>query len=1018
MIPEQELVERIREQLRTDPQQVTPLLEDLAEQYADACAIANARLSRCAEFLAKGMRSEAVHEAEGPPSVLTLVDVISFQELAKWRNFCLDLGLDAFPDIDFDTVEKLRGELATEEALSPLLRKYRRLVHDGDSDGCIEVLRELRLRDPESPVWPENLQRLEEQQLRVLVPQVQDAIAGGDLAEVRRLNVELTHPQRVAPVPKDLLSESSATLQGGIRQALEAEMTSLMVDLERVLSDRDVERAGYLLGRWDELSAEGSQMLSSAHRALLSQVTEWHDREMAQRRQEQAFQDAVASMWEAVGTAEPDANTVNENWQTLSGFGQPLPDALARSVQEAFARIAARKRRRATRNVCLVVLFLILAAAGAAASVWARRRAQDRQQTLAHLAGLKDQGQYEEMRSFLDALKDRDLAFYNSPELRPLVDETDRVLAEQGDRAERFAKLTETLSTIRENGFAATEERIRAVLAEARECASGAANTALLQAWQGSWERWRTRKIQGADEELRRIQASIRQGLEARKRQPFSSILAEGQALERLNGIRREAAEWVSRASPEMVETFGQVAAELEAWGREYADRCKSEKAAQERLKSLRKRLLSALPNLDLYGQLLEQFVREFPDTEESAPFRRAFHEFEHYRRTAALQMFSANGLPIDDAKLAQALRGTGTDADVSASVWSADLAACDAYGKVNARCREKLPLLVISERENLNLQRLRYRRKGGLAWRVMYFPKPLRSRTEPDEQGNMHTSFWGEIYFHEHDAQKPWLMHTSKVFPNKFTTRDYDVNVERRPQDNVVQHGRFLFRLIAEAQDARELDVHLLAGIGAVLRDRAMQPVPRAWVLKRLVHALAENFGAQVPESQRMVRLVDQMRTDVPWMNPDHPDVLAAQEGIEAIFEQFPPVADVIQGLARRRALLLRALSRRVRAVGIVYRGTDGALEPSLGVSQPSSVWIVQTGAAGAAPRLKIAARERAEEGALHILHAARRDLFPGQVLFAPSDSFSEAELVEKAGYPGGSKPVEWPGSWPINAR
>ncbi|MBT4815446.1 MAG: hypothetical protein HON70_07090 [Lentisphaerae bacterium] len=622
------------------------------------------------------------------------------------------------------------------------------------------------------------------------------------------------------------------------------------------------------------------------------------------------------------------------------------------------------------------------------------------------------------MRSFLDALKDRDAAFYNSPELRPLVDETDRVLAEQHDRSERFAKLTETLSTIRENGFAASEQRIRAVLAEGRECTSGADDTALLQAWQGSWERWLARKIEAADEELRRILAPIRQGLDARKQRPFSSLLAEGEALERLNGILSEADEWSPRASPEMVETFGQAAAELEAWGREYADRCKSEKAAQELLKSLRKRLLSALPNLDLYGQLLKQFVTEFPDTEEAAPFRRAFEEFEHYRRTAALQTFSAKGFPLEDAKLAQALTGTGTASDASASVWSADLAACAAYGRANSTCREKLPLLVVSERENLNLQRLRYRRKGDAMWRTMYFPKPLRSRRETDDRGNMQTSFWGEIYYYEHDDQKPWIVHTSKVFPDKFSSRDYDVNIERRPQDNVVQHGRFLFRFIAEAHEARELDMHLLSGVEAVLRDREMQPVPRAWVLKRLVHALAESFGTEVPEAQRMVHLADQMKTDVPWMNPDHPDVLAAQEGIDAVFGQFPDIPKVMASVASRRALLLRALSRRVRAVGIIYRGEENALEPFLGVSQPRAVWIVQTGAAGAAPSLKIAARERAEEGALQVLSTVRRDLFPGQVLFAPSDSFTEAELVKKAGYTGGSRPAVWPSSWPVNAR
>ena len=63
MTPEQELVQRLREFVRRDEREATPILEDLADQYGELCRAVNTRLRRCAEFLAKGMRSEAVHEA-------------------------------------------------------------------------------------------------------------------------------------------------------------------------------------------------------------------------------------------------------------------------------------------------------------------------------------------------------------------------------------------------------------------------------------------------------------------------------------------------------------------------------------------------------------------------------------------------------------------------------------------------------------------------------------------------------------------------------------------------------------------------------------------------------------------------------------------------------------------------------------------------------------------------------------------------------------------------------------------
>jgi len=187
MIPEQQLIQNIVELLDNGQLERNPVLEEFAEQYAELCQDIVTRLQRCSEYLDRGMRSEAVHEATTAPSLLELVPVVRFPELRKWGNLVTDLGLAAFPQIPMDIVERLRKECATEEGLAPLLKEYRRLVYQGDRGNSIRVLRELRQRDPDNPSWPQNLRPLEEATLPGTLHEADEALAAQDLNKASNL---------------------------------------------------------------------------------------------------------------------------------------------------------------------------------------------------------------------------------------------------------------------------------------------------------------------------------------------------------------------------------------------------------------------------------------------------------------------------------------------------------------------------------------------------------------------------------------------------------------------------------------------------------------------------------------------------------------------------------------------------------------------------------------------------------------------------------------------------------------
>jgi len=350
----------------------------------------------------------------------------------------------------------------------------------------------------------------------------------------------------------------------------------------------------------------------------------------------------------------------------------------------------------------------------------------------------------------------------------------------------------------------------------------------------------------------------------------------------------------------------------------------------------------------------------------------------------------------------------------VRGSVWEADLKSCVAYLDLNEAARQRLPMLAVTKDDSLRLLVAHYRPVGTTEWRPLYHPKPLMSKKETDAHGE-YVVYWGLVYHTAAEDQVPVLIHTSKAFPEGFSTRQYDVQMEPRPQDNMVSHGRFLYSFVAEAVDAPELDVYLLNGIQSVVGDPGLEPIPRAWVLKRLVHLLAELYADSIPESLALVEKVRDLDTDAPWMNPRHPKVVEAGRHIAEALGDFPSMGPIINRVQANRAVLAASLSRQVRCVGWMKRGRDGAPVPFFPAAAAGPVWMLAVGSPGVPPAFKVAG-VRAADGTLVLKPGLEREVFEGQVLFAPGDGKISRDLADGIVPKELREQVRRPDSWPAN--
>jgi hypothetical protein len=1013
MIPEQQLIQKIVEIIENDDLERNPVVEEFAEQYAELCQDIVTRLQRCAEYLDRGMRSEAVHEATGAPSLLQLVEVVRFAELRKWANVVADLKLAAFPQIPMEIVERLRQEGAIEEGLAPLLKEYRRLVYQGDQPGSIRVLRRLREQDPQNPSWPQNLKPLEEAQLPVLIEAAAAALAAQNLPRLRELYEDLTHPQRLVTAPGDVLERCKGALFAEQRAAARLQGTEIAQRLRAALAAKDRAAVATGLADWDRLSAGAALVADARLSAAAAEARVAHEGWEGERLAEESFREALAEVQDLLHSGKASAAEIGSRLEALRQTGRQMPESLQTTVRTALAEIAARRRRRRLLVGLALTALCLTAMAAAGLALWRTNTQNRRRAQLTEMTALLDSKDYARLKASLEALKSQDSRFYGSAEVRRLVTAVEEALLKKADVGRQFQALLAQLALIRENGYQAGEEQIQALLAQARQVAQDESADRSVNAWQSAWEEWRRRRRGEAEGDVGRVTALARRVIEEKRQHPFSSFVDEEKALAEIEPALRDAKPLAAAVGAETANAFSSVGVEVEGWRREFEQRRGEARQKDGRLQELREQIGKALPDLVQYRTLLAQFTKEFPEASETATYRRVLTQLDAWTKAEALRAFDLPRLP-PGPEAEERLRALFAAETVRGSVWEADLKSAVTWLDLNETVRQRVPMLAVTKDDSLRLHVLSYRPVGSEGWTLLYHPKPLMSKKETDAQGEFMV-YWGLVYFCETADQVPFLIHTSKAFPTGFTTRLYEIHQESRPQDNIVPQGKFLYGFVAEAAEAPELDVHLLHGIQSVVGDPGIEPVPRAWLLKRLVHLLAEHYADSIPESLAMAAAVRDIDTEVPWMNPRHPKTITAARQVVAVLKTLPEVGPIVNRLQAGRAWLAASLSRQVRCIGWLRRGRDEALAPVFTSAADGAVWILSAGNPGVPPGFKVAGM-RSAAGALVLKPGLDRELFEGQILFAPGDERVTREVLDNAVPKEFREQVQRPAAWPLN--
>ena len=1014
MTPEQNLIQQITRVIENNQLEKNSLLEELAAQYSELCTEVNARLSRCSEYLQKGLLSEAVYEARMAPDLLELAGLVQFELARKWRVICDDLELSKAPLLHTEVLEQLRCACDKEKELQPLLREFRSLIYQGLQHQAIAVLRKIRAADPENSSWKANLQTYEEAELPLCLDKAQIALESMDLPVLRDLYAELTHPWRVVQPPPEMLKRLHRALLSEKAADLLLESENMLNRLSENLSAKQLETVRQLLDQASKMELEDAFYRRPDNwDEQIAFGKAWLEKEEKEARLQVEFEQEIQQVRDLLSKEAFSEDELRHSWGHLQSWGRPLPEELQRRVEESQVALREKRQRRNRHRVQLLtacIIFLLLIAGWSIYTLTQRRQ-------LDRIAGELEQdfqhSQFSEMKLKLENLQQYKPQVFQSVEVQSLARKLESALSEQGERARLAEKFLSGLEEIRRGGYQRSVDEIQSYLAGADQLILTEPEKAVISGWKTGWQAWQSGQRRESNAVLQRLCNQFRVAKSSLSGGNVADFEQEEQKLQELRLVFQAALPHVNRAEDLFKEDFQQCQVQLDDWQRDLQQR-RQQRAEQDLLAQQKKQQLSvltrdlfqALPDLQQYRRQLEQ-LRNFHDGRMPVEFAAALDHLDQQSRALVLQNFSMRSFPCLPQQESE-LRGfMAAEGGASGSVWEADLRRCLAYLDKHQQVLRKVRTLALDQERMFQVYVIEIRRKDTSEWSRLYVPSLPSSREEQDKKGNTYTLYWGNLYHAEADDEEPHETHTSKVFPGGLNTLQYDVKIGRKAQDCLSNQGKFLMNFILNAQNQSEMDIFILEALQN-LRDFAldMDLIPRTWLQKRLLNFLADHYADEIPESLNWAASINKINTDVPWMNSRHPQVLAAAEEIQQAGSLYPDLQAIRLRLKFNRELLARVLSRRVQCAGAIHSDDHGNPAAFLCMPVRGELWVLSTPSLHSPAYWQILSVDGKT-----MLPEILRNTFQGQLIFAP-----QASAFAKLPLPDDRTGLLKPHAWPVN--
>lgn len=593
-------------------------MRELAEAYAVDVSRANQRLAKAVELLHKGLRSEAIQQANLPPNLFDTAAAMDFAEFEEWCDILQFLGIPVPEELKRDLVEELNEAVVEAQPLSELLKQHRRLaIARAPLAWRLQVLRRIAEVDRMTLMWREDLEIWEATRMKQLSVEVSRAVSGGDMEELESLRRELSEVKwSIIPEP-ELLQRVEGGLQTANEKATSAEWERLSPLLHDAFCQFDEAAARQLAQQWKSACDRSRRTPPAELAEAFHGVEDWLSEIEAEKGQRRERAEAIGKLESALDRNESRV-ALEAAFHACSRFDEPPPQPLVqryRLAMEHFELAAARRNQ-----IALAAIVGVIVCAVGGIFLWQRSAVRERsimgaREELMGFLESKQIGQAEALRSSLETNMPHVIA---DPRIASLFGRLESLIDEEARRVEVFNDY------LRQSDVSSPEEKNVTALARAEELAEHEEEKAAAFRIRRRYLQW-DREVEAAhtSELLARVN-EIRDESEVLEKKPPEDVTST--ELVELLGRLDELIPVFPRASPAAKAQVGSTRTRLISMRdalRSDAERRRTETAAMERL--LKSNTLDGL------AHNLQAFIDASPSARLSAEFARSLAERSHW---------------------------------------------------------------------------------------------------------------------------------------------------------------------------------------------------------------------------------------------------------------------------------------------------------------------------------------------------------------------------------------------------
>ena len=437
------VVDRIREQMERQDGVSGESMEPLAMSYGLEVGQANDRLGVSVNLLRKGLRSEAIQQANMRPNLVEWCARLDFPEIEDWFEILQFFQVSLPRALNRDAVRQLQEALVDEQPLEELLSQHRRMaIGKAPLAWRLRVLRRIATVDSTNQVWNEDVETWEKARLREVPGELDAAIKSSSFNDCHALAKELgSKSWRIQP-PPDLVKGARSASDRLEHTAQCDELRGIATALSDAFCAHDESLSRDYRSRWFALVEEMKRPPLPAIVEVAEPALLWLEELDAAAIEDESRLQAIADLEVAIDRGESVLD-LQKTYSNATRFNQPLDLKLDSRYRSVLSELQLRGKRKAGLRIASVVAIALLGLIAFGVWQWRSVREREVNASVTALTQLLEDSKLNEAQQYLDGLVTSRPHVVESAAVRAIASDLTGRLQTEAERVANFSKYVE-----------------------------------------------------------------------------------------------------------------------------------------------------------------------------------------------------------------------------------------------------------------------------------------------------------------------------------------------------------------------------------------------------------------------------------------------------------------------------------------------------------------------------------------------------------------------------------------------